>query len=289
MTTNGRQASEDYRRIERAIRFLDEHTDRQPGLEAVADHLRLSPSHTQRLFSRWAGISPKRFLQVLTTEHAKRLLAKSRDVLSVTHETGLSSTSRLHDHLVTCEAVTPGEFKRRGEGLEIAHGFHSSPFGECRVAVTDRGVCGLAFVQGGDRDAALRELRRRYERALWRHEPERIDTVAERIFASWRPEAGDDDRRPLHLLLAGTNFQIRVWEALLRIPPGLVVSYGDLAEHLGDPRASRAVGGAVGANPIPYLIPCHRVIRSSGAFGNYGGGVVRKKALLAREQGTRVH
>lgn len=272
---NALGASQDYRRIAKAIRFLEENARRQPTLEDVAAHLHLSEHHVQRLFSRWAGISPKRFLQVVTKEHAKTLLASSQSMLDVTYETGLSSASRLHHLLVQCEAVTPGEFKSGGEGLEVTYGIHPTPFGECLIAVTERGICGLRFVGTAGRANALQKLKAPYEKARWQEAPSQTQPLARRIFAPWE----ETNKEPLYVLLKGTNFQVQVWEALLRIPPAKLVSYKDMADHLGRPEASRAVANAVARNPIHYLIPCHRVIRSTGAFGGYAGGTTRKKAL----------
>jgi len=276
--TNFRQLSEDYQRIEQAIHFLERNAHRQPDLAAVAAHIGLSEYHFQRLFTRWAGISPKRFLQFLTKENAKALLARFTPLLETAYEVGLSSPGRLHDLFVQCEAVTPGEFKSKGEGVIISYGFHPTPFGECLLGVTDRGICHLAFVQGGDRDAALRDLRSAWANARLRASPERTRPLVERIFApSQQPSL------PIHLLLHGTNFQIKVWEALLRIPTGQVTSYEDIAAHLRIPAAARAVGNALANNPIAYLIPCHRVIRKVGEFGDYRYGPARKKAILAWE------
>ncbi|MBN2553725.1 MAG: methylated-DNA--[protein]-cysteine S-methyltransferase [Spirochaetales bacterium] len=289
--------NEDYRRVERAIRFLEDHLHDQPGLEEVAEQVHLSPYHFQRLFTRWAGVSPKRFLEFLTLERAKDLLGKGSQ-LEAAYRAGLSSPSRLHDLFVTIDAVTPGEYKRLGSGLEIAYGLHRSPFGDCLVAVTDRGLCGLSFVEAGGARAELQDLRRRWPGARLREDPDRSGEVAGQAFgplAGWEHPDGPDrpygqgrssgqSRFPLPLLLKGTNFQLKVWEALLRIPPGRVSSYGRLAEAIGKPGAGRAVGAAVGANPIAYLIPCHRVILESGAFGNYRYGSARKKAILGWEQ-----
>ena len=295
--------NEDYWRVERAIRFLEDHLHHQPGLEEVAAQVHLSPYHFQRLFTRWAGVSPKRFLEFLTLEHAKELLENGSQ-LEAAYRAGLSSPSRLHDLFVTIDAVTPGEYKRLGSGLEIAYGLHPSPFGDSLVALTERGLCGLSFVETGGARAALQDLRRRWPGARLMEDADRSGEVARQIFG---PFAGQDrssgqgrhagrERRPgqgrssgqgrfpLPLLLKGTNFQLKVWEALLRIPTGRVSSYGRLAEAIGKPGAGRAVGAAVGANPIAYLIPCHRVILESGAFGNYRYGSARKKAILGWEQ-----
>jgi len=276
--TNFRQLSADYQRIEQAIHYLEANVQRQPGLHEIAASLNLSEYHFQRLFTRWAGVSPKRFLQYLTKEHAKALLARSTSLLDATYEVGLSSPGRLHDLFVQCEAVTPGEFKAKGWGLIIYSGFHPTPFGESLLGLTDRGICHLAFVQDQDRDGALRDLRLEWANATLRLSPERTRPLAERIFApSGQPSA------PIPLLLRGTNFQIKVWEALLRIPSGQVTSYEGIAAHLRMPDAARAVGNAVANNPVAYLIPCHRVIRKVGEFGNYRYGPARKKALLAWE------
>lgn len=273
------QLAEDYRRIEQAIIYIEENHHRQPTLKQVADSVGLSEYHFQRLFGRWVGISPKRFLQFLTVEHAKALLEEARDLLDVTYETGLSGPGRLHDLFVNCEAVTPGQFKSRGDGLVITYGFHPSPFGECLLALTERGICGLAFCQEGQRVSALAALAGRWERATLRDDAELTRPFVDRIFGPLKTRGPG----PLHLVLKGTNFQIKVWEALLRIPAGRVVSYQDVARYIGMPNAVRAVGHAVGQNPIAYIIPCHRVIHKSGVLGNYRWGAARKRAMLAWE------
>ncbi|MDX1606565.1 MAG: methylated-DNA--[protein]-cysteine S-methyltransferase [Candidatus Competibacterales bacterium] len=272
----------DYARIARAIRFLEQHRARQPTLAELAAALDLSPFHCQRLFRRWAGVSPKRFLQCLTVAHAKRLLHASRSVLDASLDSGLSGPGRLHDHFVALEAVTPGEYRSGGRGLTIAYGHHEGPFGQVLVAVTERGVCGLSFCDE-DSSVALAELRRQWPAAELVHAPETTAATAARLFE----QAGPDDR-PLSLLVRGSNFQVSVWRALLRIPPGTVRTYGDLADAVGRPGAARAVGQAVGANPVAWLIPCHRVIRASGAVDGYRWGTVRKKAMLARETARAV-
>ncbi|GAB4376928.1 MAG: methylated-DNA--[protein]-cysteine S-methyltransferase [Calditrichia bacterium] len=275
---NYQQLAEDYRRIEKAIQYLEANFNRQPQLSEIAAAINLSEYHFQKLFSRWVGISPKRFLQFLTKEYAKKLLEKSRNLLEVTYDSGLSSPSRLHDLFVTCEAVTPGEFARKGEGLTIYYGFHPTPFGECLAALTGRGLCALHFVMENDRQGALEKLKLSWEHASLREDPERTAAVVRQIFlVPLKPP------KPLHLLLKGTNFQIKVWEALLKIPVGAVVSYEDIAAFVGMPRAARAVGNAVGQNPLPFIIPCHRVIKKVGDFGNYGGGTARKKAMIGWE------
>ena len=267
----------DYARVEKAIRYLDANYRSQPELRAIADEVGLSEFHFQRLFRRWAGISPKRFLQHLTAGRALDLLRESRSALDASYEVGLSGSGRLHDLLVNVYGATPGEIKADGAGLDIAFGFFSSPFGECLLATTERGICHLSFAAPETREAALNELCAGWRRATVREDPARIQPLAEQIFSGKH-----GDPAPT-LLLKGTNFQLRVWEALLRIPEGCVVSYGELAERIGAPRAARAVGTAVGRNPIAYLIPCHRVIRSTGAFGGYRWGVERKKMMLGWE------
>jgi AraC family transcriptional regulator of adaptative response/methylated-DNA-[protein]-cysteine methyltransferase len=271
--------SQDYERVEQAIVFLEENFQRQPELKEIAASIHLSEYHFQRLFTRWVGISPKRFLQFLTKERAKELLEKSRDVLGVAFETGLSGPGRLHDLFVTCEAVTPGEFKSKGEGLTIAYGFHPTPFGECLLAATERGICNLAFVQQRDREQALDALKSRWRKARLNKDVARTRSLAGQVFAWYTRQMPS----PLHLVLSGTNFQIKVWEALLQVPPGAVVSYEDIAVRIGRPTASRAVSNAVAQNPIPVIIPCHRVIRKAGEFGSYHYGAARKKALLGWE------
>jgi AraC family transcriptional regulator of adaptative response/methylated-DNA-[protein]-cysteine methyltransferase len=269
----------DYARVEATIRYLETHHEEQPGLAEIAKAANLSEYHFQRLFSRWVGISPKRFLQFLTKEHAKKLIQNSGTVLDTTFDSGLSSPGRLHDLFVNCEAVTPGEYKKKGIGLDIRYGFHPSPFGECLLAVTDRGICALTFVQAGDRQQPVADLERQWPQATIRSDQQASAGLLDSIFGypHHHPPA------PLYLFVKGTNFQIKVWEALLKIPLGQAVTYEDIARHVGLPKAARAVGNAVGRNPIPFLIPCHRVIRKMGQFGNYGGGPARKKAMLGWE------
>ena len=273
------QASDDYERIEKAIKFIEKNFSSQPDLKEIADHIGLSEYHFQRLFSRWVGISTKRFLQFLTKEYAKQLLEGSANLLDVTYEAGLSSPGRLHDLFVNCEAVTPGEYKTKGEGLTIKYGFHPSPFGECLLATTARGICGFFFVKNRDRKDPLAELRFFWQKADIVEEPHASGELVDRIF---NPSFGNPSA-PLHLVLNGTNFQIKVWEALIKIPFGAAVSYEDVAIQVGIPGATRAVGSAVGKNPISFIIPCHRVIRKTADFGNYGGGKARKKAILGWE------
>ncbi len=268
--------STDYQRIETAIRFLETRYQDQPSLDEVADIAGLSPYHFQRLFKRWAGVSPKRFLQYLTVNHARHALRDGSSVLDTTYETGLSGPGRLHDLFVAVDAMTPGEFKSGGAGLEIRYGVHETPFGNALIGVTERGVCGLEFVPDGE--ASLDRFRRHWPRARWDRDGEHTAAVIHRIFGNAR------ERRPVTLLLRGTNFQLKVWEALLAIAPGTVTSYSDLAVAINRPRAERAVASAVAANLVAYLIPCHRVIRKDGTLGGYRWGVDRKRTMLAWEQ-----
>lgn len=278
-TPNFIQLSEDYTRIESAIKFIQKNAIKQPNLKEVAESVNLSEYHFQRLFTRWAGISPKRFLQFLTKENAKALLRQS-SLLDATYSAGLSSPSRLHDLFVQCEAVTPGEYKLHGAGMRINHGFHPTPYGECLLASTERGICFLAFVTDEGRRVALQAMKAEWKRAEWIEDPTRTKQHIQAIFSS-------GGRSALQLHIRGTNFQIKVWEALLRIPPGQVTSYGKLAEAIGVPSAPRAVGHALAHNPIAFLIPCHRVLRKIGDFGHYRYGQARKKAMLLREIGGK--
>jgi AraC family transcriptional regulator of adaptative response/methylated-DNA-[protein]-cysteine methyltransferase len=271
-------STNDYQRVEQAIRFLDRNALRQPELREVAASAGLSEFHFQRLFLRWAGVSPKRFLQFQTAQEAKRVLRETGDLLDASFHAGLSGPGRLHDLMVNMEAVTPGEYKRRGADLAISWGVHASPFGDCLLALTARGVCALEFLEPETEDEALTRLRSQWEYARLEHAPRITAPVAARIF-----DPGIKRQAPLGLLVKGTNFQIKVWEALLRIPSGRITTYAGLAGSIGQPRAARAVGSALAANPIGYLIPCHRVIRNTGAFGDYRWGALRKRILLSRE------
>ncbi|HEY1613790.1 MAG TPA: methylated-DNA--[protein]-cysteine S-methyltransferase [Rhizomicrobium sp.] len=265
-----------FAQMARAIRFLSDHYRDQPSLDDAAQAAGLSPYHFQRLFTQHVGISPKAFIGHLTLAHAKESLVRGNSVLEAALGAGLSGSSRLHDLALKIEAMTPGEFARGGEGLAIVHGFHDSPFGRALVMMTDKGVCGLAFADEGDEDETLADVRARWPQACYREDRGHTRLVAEQIFAPER-----EGRLTLHL--AGTPWQIKVWEALLAIPPGQVVSYGALAARLSDAKASRAVGAAVGRNPISFLIPCHRVLAQTGALHGYHWGVSRKRAMLAVE------
>ena len=269
----------DYERVEEAIRFLEACAPERPSLSAVAEQVGLSQFHFQRLFSRWVGISPKRFLQFLTHAHARKMIERSDSLLAAAYEAGLSGPGRLHDLFVSCEAVTPGQVKKRGAGLRIAWGVHPTPFGRCLIAASERGVVSLYFLGPRTEQTALAEIEHKWPEAEIRKRPTATAGLVQSVFAF---SAGLDPA-PVHLHVRGTNFQIRVWEALLKIPLGRAVTYEDIARHIGMPKAARAVGNAVGANPIPFLIPCHRVIRKTGVFGHYGSGPARKKAILGWE------
>ncbi len=276
--TDFKELSEDYLRIEQAILYLENHHKDQPSLEEIAASVGLSDFHFQRIFTRWAGISPKRFLQFLTKENAKELLNKSENLLDTTLQVGLSSLGRLHELFVTTEAVTPGEYKSRGAGLTIRYGIHPTPFGKCLIGATDRGICHLGFVQSSEGDAIDAFVVDWKEAKMVEDNRATAPLVAPIFLLNAR------EQTPLNLHLRGTNFQLKVWEALLNVPTGAVTTYQRLAAQIGQPTASRAVGTAVGHNPIAVLIPCHRVIRSLGEFGNYRYGAPRKMALLGWEQ-----
>ena len=269
----------DYERVEQAIRFLEKNAADRPPLAGIAAHVGLSEFHFQRLFSRWVGISPKRFLQFLTHAHARKMIERSDSLLAAAYDSGLSGPGRLHDLFVSCEAVTPGHVKKKGEGLRVNWGVHPTLFGHCLIAASERGIVSLHFLGPRTEQAALAEIEQKWPEAEIRKKPRATAGLAESIF----PFSGQEQPAPVYLHVRGTNFQIRVWEALLKIPLGKAVTYEDIARHLGMPRAARAVGNAVGANPIPFLIPCHRVIRKTGIFGNYGAGPARKKAMLGWE------
>lgn len=269
-------AARDYARIARAIEFLQQNAAARPGLAAAARHAGLSEHHFQRLFTAWAGVSPKRFLQFLTVEDARRRLASSRSTLDLAGELGLSGGGRLHDLFVTLEAMSPGEARAGGAGLDIRWGIHDTPFGSALLGLTARGVCALHFVD--DAAEAAERLRESWPHAALKRDQRETADTAQRIFAPLaRP------RQPLAVLVKGSNFQVQVWRALLALPAGALTTYGDLAAALEKPEAARAVGAAVGANAIAWLIPCHRVIRASGVISGYRWGAARKAAMLGWE------
>jgi AraC family transcriptional regulator of adaptative response/methylated-DNA-[protein]-cysteine methyltransferase len=280
-----RRQDHDYGRIEKAIRFIEGNVRRQPRLAEIARHVGMSEFHFQRVFSRWAGVSPKKFLQFLTAAHAGTLLRKSRSVLDTAYDVGLSGGSRLHDLTVRLYGMTPGEIKAGGSALAIRYGAHPTPFGPCFIATTSRGICALHFIEPGATGRHLDDLRRAWPGATLSRDRAGTAGLVRRIFGgAGRTHAPGNG---LALLVRGTPFQMKVWDALLRIPAGRVVSYRDLARRVGRVTAARAVGSAVGQNPVAYLIPCHRVIRSTGAFGEYRWGSARKKALLGWEAARR--
>ena len=267
----------DYNRIAEAIEYIAANTHKQPSLEQIANKLQLSPYHFQRLFSQWAGISPKRFLQTLTVHHAKTLLDKSNSILSVSNELGLSSTARLHDSFISLEAVTPGEYKAKGENITITYGMHDTVFGLALIAITDRGICHLSFIDKRSKNAPAL-INTQWPAARLQQSNKKTKPVIDSLF-----KQNNTLTKPLSLYVKGTNFQVSVWRALLKIPRGQLCSYGQLAKLLGKPKASRAVGTAIGANPVAFIIPCHRVILASGVIGNYRWGNIRKRAILSWE------
>jgi AraC family transcriptional regulator of adaptative response/methylated-DNA-[protein]-cysteine methyltransferase len=278
-TRNDQQQTEDYRRIELAIKYLEDNFRSQPNLDEIARAACLSKYHFERLFKRWAGVSPVQFLQFLTLEYARERLADSRSLLDTSLDAGLSGPSRLHDLFVTFEALTPGEYKQLGSGLRISYGFHATPFGDAILAETDRGICHLGFVGDGGKATALAQMRCNWPDAEFVEAPSRTGSTIKKIFVPASPDLA----KPFHLLLKGTNFQINVWRALLALPRGHLVCYQDIAGHLGRLNSTRAVASAIARNPVAYLIPCHRVISKTGRAHNYRWGSSRKKAIIGWE------
>ena len=270
----------DYRRIEKAILFIEENFQTQPSLKEIADHVALSEFHFNRLFSKWAGTSPQRFMRFLTKEFAKEKLVESSNLLEATFESGLSSSSRLHDLFVTYEAMTPAEFKSKGAGLTIHYGIHETPFGDCLIAITERGITDFRFIENEDKSLIIKELQQDFEKSKLIFDNNFTKPFVEQIFYETH-----NSNEPLTLLMRGTNFQIKVWEALLKIPFGQMVSYETIANAIGQPTAQRAVGTAIGSNRLGYIIPCHRVLQKVGGIGGYRWGVTRKKAILGWEMG----
>jgi AraC family transcriptional regulator, regulatory protein of adaptative response / methylated-DNA-[protein]-cysteine methyltransferase len=273
---------DDYAVVSGVIELLTEDYQSQPSLEEIASEMGREPLELQKTFTRWAGLSPKGFLQAVTLDHAKRLLGDEKlPLLETSLELGLSGPGRLHDLFVTHEAMSPGEWKEKGRGLSIRYGFHNSPFGRALLMATDRGLCGVAFSdesKGGD-DFALADMAERWPNAVYSRDDEAVLPYAQRIFDPERWMASE----PLRVVLIGTDFQIRVWEQLLEIPMGKLCAYSDIARKIGSPQASRAVGAAVGRNPISFVVPCHRAIGRSGALTGYHWGLTRKRAMLGWE------
>ncbi|MCA3563146.1 MAG: bifunctional helix-turn-helix domain-containing protein/methylated-DNA--[protein]-cysteine S-methyltransferase [Methylocystis sp.] len=290
-----RDQMSDYDRVRRALEYITARWRNQPGLDDVAAHVGLSPSHFHHLFRRFAGITPKAFLQAITLDHAKALLKDSASVLDATYEVGLSGPSRLHDLFVTHEAMSPGEWKAGGEGLTLLYGYAQSPFGEALAVMTDRGLAGLGWVDeklapgkagdsgkaAGGRAGAMADMVRRWPNARFVEKQALADRTIQRIFepGHWK------HNQPLNIVMLGSDFEVRVWQALLKIPMGRATTYGDVAKHIGKPTAARAVGAAVGRNPISFVVPCHRVLGSSGALTGYHWGLTRKQAILGWEAG----
>ena len=269
----------DYLTVKRAIEFISTRWRDQPSIEAIAEHVGLSASHLQFVFKRWAGLTPKAFLQAITIERARELLRDSATVLDTAYDVGLSGPSRLHDLFVTHEALTPGDYRR--DDLTLAFGFHDLPFGETIVVATPRGLAGLGFVDEGKREAALADMQRRWPRAKFVANPDATAPYVARAFDpnQWRPET------PLRIVLIGTDFELRVWETLLTVPMARATTYSDIARRIGKPKAARAVGAAVGRNPISFVVPCHRVLGRSGALTGYHWGLARKQAIIGWEAG----
>lgn len=277
--------SRDYDTVRVAIRFLSERAGDQPDLDALASHLKLSPAHTQKLFKRWCGLSPKEFLQAITLDEARRRLAQSASVLETAHDVGLSGGSRLHDLFVSHEAVTPGDVRRRGAGLTLTYGFHATPFGEAIAAMTDRGLAALAFVDEDTcqtRADALAGLQARWPSAVWVHNDRASAATVRSVFAS--PD-GLHLPRTIKLVMIGTDFEVRVWQTLLTIQRGQAMSYTDLARRVCTANAARAVGSAVGRNPLAFIVPCHRICRADGNLGGYHWNLTRKQAIIGWEAG----
>lgn len=272
---------DDYAKVKDVLAFLTENWRDQPSLEAIAARAKMNPESLQRLFTRWAGLTPKAFLQALTLDRAKAMLQDSISILDTSLEVGLSGPGRLHDLFVTHEGMPPGAYKNKGEGLRISYGYHPSPFGLALVLVTDYGMCGMGFCDPGEEQAALDDMTRRWPQADYAEDSAKTAPYAARIFAGeqWKRNA------PVRITFIGTDFEIRVWETLLKIPMGKATTYGDVAASIGKPKAARAVGAAVGRNPISFVVPCHRVIGKSGDLTGYHWGLTRKKAILGWEAG----
>jgi len=268
----------DYQRIAEAISFINTNIQQQPSLEDIVAAINLSPFHFQRLFRRWTGVTPKKYLQILTVERAKQLLSESKPLLEVSDTIGLSSSSRLHDHFVQLEAMTPGQYKAGGTGISIQYAIAPSPFGNVFIATTPRGICKLSFLIDNNEGQQIADLKRTWPGAKIQQQATEIISIAQGILSGDQTIKG-----PLSLHVTGTNFQTAVWRALLQIDPGCIYSYGQIATAVGRPKASRAVGTAIGSNPIAFLIPCHRVLQQSGKIGGYLWGETRKHAIHAWE------
>jgi len=272
----------DYDMVKHTLAFISENWREQPSLETLADQAGLSPTHLQRLFTRWAGLSPKAFLQAVTLDHARGLLRDSASILDASYELGLSGPGRLHDLFVTHEGMSPGIYKAHGRGLNISYGFHDCPFGRALILITSEGLAGLAFADHGKEKSALADMTSRWPEATYAENQQATASYAKRIFESERWKLD----QPLRIVFIGSDFEIRVWETLLRIPFGKASTYSDIASHIGKPKAARAVGAAVGKNPISFVVPCHRVLGKSGGLCGYHWGLTRKRAILGWEAGV---
>ena len=274
-------ALRDYDSVRRAIAFISERWRAQPTIEAMADAAGVTPDELHHLFRRWAGLTPKAFMQALTLDHAKSLLRDSASVLDAALDSGLSGPGRLHDLFVTHEAMSPGEWKNGGAGMILRYGFHPSPFGTAIVIASDRGLAGLAFADSGNEQVSLADMKRRSPNAAYIQDQNGTAGLAQRIFDPklWRPD------QPLRVVLIGTDFEVRVWETLLKIPMGRAVCYSDIATKIQKPKASRAVGAAIGRNPVSFVVPCHRALGKGGALTGYHWGITRKQAMLGWEAG----
>lgn len=285
MIMSAQEPNINYYRIEQAIKFLEENFQRQPNLDEVAEKVHLSPFHFQRLFTEWAGISPKRFLQYLTVDFLKEKLNESRNLVEAAEIAGLSSQSRVYDLFTTLEAVTPQEYKTKGGGIPIHYGVHETPFGQCLIGVTDRGICWLSFLpSGSDPNLEIDSMKSHWHNSVFYQDDLKTKPVMNQIFNTGH----QDPNKKLHLFVKGTNFQVKVWRALLDIPTGSVTTYQGIAEKIDSPKAMQAVGSAVGSNHIAYLIPCHRVIRKDGILGEYRWSAARKKSIIGWEMARSV-
>lgn len=278
MTLTSHENHINYQRIEQAIRYLESNFHRQPELDEVAEKVHLSPFHFQRIFTEWAGISPKRFLQYLTVDFLKEKLQQTRNLVEAAEAAGLSSQSRVYDLFTTLEAVTPQEYKQKGSGIRVEYGFHPTRFGTCLIGVTERGICWLSFIPPDQEPRhELENMKAYWHNSIFHEDLQLTEEFVKHIF---QPEALP---KKLHVLVKGTNFQVKVWQALLSLPQGSVTTYQDIARQIENPKALQAVGSAVGANPIAYLIPCHRVIRKDGILGEYRWTPARKKSIIGWE------
>ncbi len=288
MTAQSSEQHKHYLLMARAIEYICTHRHQQPSLIQLAQHLNLSEFHLQRVFSEWVGISPKQFLMFLTQQYAKQQLQKS-SVLQSALNSGLSGPSRLHDLMVKCDAITPGEYKKQGLGLNIEYGIHPSPYGFCLLAQTTRGICKLSFFDLADQaDVHIEELIAEWPHAHISHQPVKTQALAQQVFDKTFQQ-NQAQTQPLNLLLKGTDFQLKVWQALLTIPEGQLSSYQQVAQQLGEPNATRAVASAIAKNKLALLIPCHRVIKSTGEFNQYRWGSMRKKIMITSEAALNYH